>query len=67
MLPYGAGEMVQQLRALDTLVEDPSLLNNTHIGKHTTTCNSSFWRSNSLFWPLMHEDTLMHVLTHINT
>ena len=66
MLPYVAGEMVHQLRALDTLAEDPSLLISTHIGKHTTTCNSSFWRSNSLLCPLMHEGTLLHVLTHIN-
>lgn len=67
MLPYGAAEMVLQLRALDTLVEDPSLLISTHIGKHTATCNSSFWRSNSFFWPLMHEGTLLHVLTPIDT
>lgn len=47
-----ATEKAQQLRATTALSEDPSVITSTHVRLHKTAYKPSFWRADTLFWPL---------------
>ena len=46
-----AREMVQRLRALAVLPEDPSLVPRIHVSPLTAACHPSSSAANELFWP----------------
>lgn len=48
----GAGVVAQQLKALAALAEVWGSVPSAHTGWFTTSCNSDFGESNSLFWLL---------------
>lgn len=54
-----------QLNVVVVLWKDPSLMSSSHAGQYTNAYNSSFWRSNTLFWPLQTSKHLLH--THTET
>lgn len=60
VLQKGAGEMVQQLRALADVPEDPGLVLITH-RQLTTDCDSSFREYDAFFWSCMHVVQAKHI------
>lgn len=64
----GAREVVEWLRVLTALLEDPSSVPSSHIGWLTATCNSCSRGSSAIFWPLrsLHMPVHAHTYTHIH-